>query len=415
MINSHTQSLVLDSKSGGLRPLRVRVPLPALGLGPERSLKTLAPSQAGPIRFQDLSADRPPTGPPRRSDSRVGTFHLPQRLRTQSDNRSRPTPEPYAGRHELPVNSTQHLGVTMWTRLSGLSGIALAVLLPMSVSAQAICSAPHSSPTLSQGGAISTLPPGGGWVQLSYFRQRSTAFFNQRGDSQDFLADSDFLTRSVFLTASVGLVEGVDLWAQVPVHNLDVVSDGGNSSSSGVGDLRIALRITPAFFGLDSPVPLGLRIGGKVPNTTFPVDATVLPLTEGQNDFELSLESGTALNILPVYIAGWLGYRWRGLSDVRQYKPGTEAFGHFAVGGALGDLTLEVGSDFLWGQPATVSGLTLSGDEARRLFQIVPTVGYPVGPGKGEVSGQFPLAGRNLPNGTGLGVSYRTTWGLDLF
>ena len=30
MIDSQTQSLRLDSKSGGLRPLRVRVPLPAL-------------------------------------------------------------------------------------------------------------------------------------------------------------------------------------------------------------------------------------------------------------------------------------------------------------------------------------------------------------------------------------------------
>jgi len=50
----------------------------------------------------------------------------------------------------------------MTTRRSGLAGIALAVLLPLSVSAQAICSAPHSSPTLSQGGSITAIPPGGG-------------------------------------------------------------------------------------------------------------------------------------------------------------------------------------------------------------------------------------------------------------
>ena len=110
-----------------------------------------------------------------------------------------------------------------------------------------------------------------------------------------------------------------------------------------------------------------------------------------------------------------MGYRWRGLSDIRSYNPGEEVFGHLAVGGAFRDLTLELGADALWGQPPTVTGLTLADDEARRLFQLVPTVGYPVGPGKVEVSGQFPVAGRNLPNGVGIGVSYRTTWGLELF
>ena len=298
----------------------------------------------------------------------------------------------------------------MLTRLSSLWVIALAAFLPLSVSGQAICSAPHSSPTLSQGGSISALPTGAGWAQISFFRQRSLSFYNQNGDVQDFLAASDFRTRSVLLTASVGLTEGIDLWAQLPIHNLDVRSDGGNSTSSGVGDLRFAVRVTPALFGLDAPV--GLRFGGKTPGSTFPVDATVLPLTEGQRDFEVSLESGTAFDFLPIYVAGWVGYRWRGLSDVREYNPDEETFGHLAVGGSVGELTLELGADGLWGQAPTVSGLTLSDDQARRLLQIVPTVGYPVGPGKIEVSGQIPLAGRNLPTGVGIGVSYRTTWGL---
>ncbi len=174
--------------------------------------------------------------------------------------------------------------------------------------------------------------------------------------------------------------------------------------------MRFALRLTPALFGSDAPV--GLRLGGKTPGSTFDVDATVLPLTEGQRDFEVSLESGTALGFFPIYVAGWVGYRWRSLSDVRQYEPGDETFGHLAVGGAIRDLTLEVGADGLWGQAPTVLGLTLSDREARRLLQIVTTVGYPVGPGKIEVSGQIPLAGRNLPTGVGIGVSYRTTWGL---
>lgn len=97
---------------------------------------------------------------------------------------------------------------------------------------------------------------------------------------------------------------------------------------------------------------------------------------------------------------------------MRDYQPGDETFGHMAVGGAVGELTLEVGADALWGEAPTALGLTLSDTEARRMLQLVPTVGYPVGPGKLEVTGQIPLAGRNLPNGAGIGVGYRMTWGL---
>ena len=298
----------------------------------------------------------------------------------------------------------------MTKRLSGLTLILMAVFFPLSLSGQAICSAPHSSPTLSQGGSITALPPMGGWAQISFFQQRSLSFYNQNGDVQDFLAAGNFLTRSVFFTASLGLIDGVDLWAQMPIHNLDVTSAGGNSASSGVGDVRFALRVTPEIFGFEAPV--GIRFGAKLPTTTFPVDATLLPLTEGQSDWEISVESGTAFDFVPIYVAGWVGYRFRDLSQVRVYDPGEETFGHVAVGGAVGDLTLELGADALWGQAPTVRGLTLDDDEARRLLQFVPTVGYPVGPGKIEVSGQIPVAGRNLPNGVGIGVSYRTTWGL---
>jgi hypothetical protein len=106
----------------------------------------------------------------------------------------------------------------------------------------------------------------------------------------------------VFLTASVGVFEGLDLWAQIPVHKLGVETQASSSASSGVADLRFSVRITPELFGFEAP--LGLRFGSKLPAGKFPVDATVLPLTEGQHDFQISLESGTSFDFLPIYIAG---------------------------------------------------------------------------------------------------------------
>ena len=297
----------------------------------------------------------------------------------------------------------------MLTRLPALLGLAVAALLPSSLSGQAICSGPHGVPTLSQGGSLSTVPPGGGWVQVSVYRQRFERFYNQNGDLQDFLASGEFLTRSVFLTASVGVIEGLDVLAQIPVHHLGVETQNSNSASSGVGDARISARITAELFGFEAPV--GLRFSAKLPAGTFPVDATVLPLTEGQRDWEISLESGRAFDFLPIYVAGWAGYRWRGLSEVRLYDPGNETFGHLAVGGRAAALSWEIGADAYWGQAPVVTGLTLDQD-ARRSFQIVPTIGYPVGSGTLELSAQIPVTGRNLPSGTGFGVGYRTGWRL---
>lgn len=285
---------------------------------------------------------------------------------------------------------------------------ALSAGLAATAEAQAICSAPHSSPTLAQSGSLSTMPAGAGWIQASVFGQRSTEFFNPLGDRQRFLAESQFDTRSFFLTGAVGVLPGLELWAQVPVHRLTVDSRGGSSTSTGVGDVRMAARVGTQLFGFE--VPLALRVGVKVPGSDFPVDATVLPLTEGQTDVEFSLESGRALGDGGLYVMGWVGYRWRDEHAATSRRPGAERFGHLAVGGLAGDLTWELGADGLWGEAPRVQGVRL-GDEGRRLLQLLPTLGYGVGPGRLEITTQVPLWGKNLPAGVGVSLGYRAAWG----
>lgn len=275
--------------------------------------------------------------------------------------------------------------------------------------AQAVCSAPHSSPTLAPSGAIRTLPAGAGWVQLSLYGQRADEFYSHLGERQPFLASSEFNTRSVFVTGAVGLVDGVELWAQVPTHHLRVEATGGGSVTTGLGDLRVAARIGPELIGMD--LPLAVRAGLKVPGSDFPVDATVLPLTEGQTDLELSVESGRRLGSLPLYVMGWVGYRWRGANREAAREPGDERYAHLALGGLLGDVSWEVATDGLWGRAPLAHGIRLEG-ERRRLVQLLPTVGVGLGPGRLEFTGQIPLAGRNLPSGVGMSLGYRMTWGL---
>ena len=296
---------------------------------------------------------------------------------------------------------------------SGFLALGLATIVamtPLRLGAQAICSAPHSSPTLAQSGSVRTLPAGGGWFQLSAYGQRATQSFNPNGDRQPFLANAEFNTRSVFFTGAVGVRTGLELWAQVPVHNLDVESVGGDSRTSGVGDIRMAARLGSELMGLTLPV--SLRLGAKIPGSDFPVDATILPLTEGQRDWEISLESGHRVANRSTYIMGWVGYRWREENKKAAREPGDELFASLGAGGAMGRLSWQLTGDALLGGVPLAQGFPLPGDK-RRLVQLLPTLGVGVGPGRLEATGQIPIWGQNLPAGVGISVGYRISWGLE--
>ena len=295
-----------------------------------------------------------------------------------------------------------HLGIKT-------AALCVALVLPGHAAAQAICSAPHSSPSLAASGEMRTLQRGQGWIQLSVYGQSATEWYDNLGDRRPFLADSQFDTRSVFLTAAVGLADGLEVWAQMPRHHLNVDASSGSSTSTGLGDIRAAVRVGAELFGLDLPV--ALRVGAKVPGSDFPIDATVLPLTEGQTDIEVSVESGATLGALPLYVMGWVGYRRRGENVEAARRPGAERFAHLAFGGFAGDLTWEVAADGLWGLSPLAQGILLTG-ERRRLIQLLPTVGYQVGPGRLEATGQVPISGRVLPAALGMSVGYRVGWGI---
>lgn len=295
-------------------------------------------------------------------------------------------------------------------RLSNaVAAIIIGVSVPLSgLLAQAICSAPHSSPTLAGGGSIGTLPIGTGWWMVSGLHQRSKNIFNSQGDRQPLLAGGRFRTASLYLSGGMGLMRGVDIWGQAPVHSMRYVDTGGERTRSGIGDARLALRLSPDLVG--STVPIALRLGMKHPGTKFPLDATVIPLTEGQRDFEVSVETGRMFGGGVVYLLGWSGYRWRQENVEAARKPGNEGFFHVAAGTSLGGVRFELGTDVLLGQPPRRLGFEVAASR-RRLVQIAPTITRKMGVGDLEVTSVIPIVGRNLPTGAGLSVGYRVGWG----
>ena len=294
-------------------------------------------------------------------------------------------------------------------RLLAALTVAIFSAAPASAAAQAFCSAPHSAPSLSTSGSITTLQPGTGWVLATLHRVRSNELYGSDGETLRFLGSGEATTTSVFLTGAIGVMWGVELWAQVPIHALNFDDVTGTRKRTGLGDPRVSLRVGSELFSYDV-WPVSIRAGIKFPGSEFPIDVSVLPLTEGQMDYEVAVESGWSFGSLPLYALGWVGYRWRTEDAASEIKPGNERYAHLGLGGLLGSVRLEVALDALDGEAPSRSGLVLP-VSARRLLQLTPTIGWSVGAGSLEIGAQIPISGRNLPTGSGVSIGYLLPWG----
>lgn len=260
------------------------------------------------------------------------------------------------------------------------------------------------------GAAQWTESPGEGWTQLTVFHQDTREEYGESGEVRPFFADGHAVTTSVFLTSAVGILEGMDGWVELSLHRLEFDDAGGQRRQTGAGDMRFHLRAAPVLFGLPD-IPLAVRGGVKIPGSDFPVDAEVIPLTEGQRDWELILEAGHSFYPAPVYAQAWAGYRWRELNAEIRRDPGDERFLHVALGGETGRLTWKAALEGLWGLDPEVEGLRVA-SATRRLLEVIPTVGWKVDGAVVEVGAKLDVSGRNFPEGPTFSVGAFLPWRL---
>ena len=263
--------------------------------------------------------------------------------------------------------------------------------------------------------------PGTGWAHASITHHETDRRFGFDGTTESlFDEEARSITTSLNLTAALGVVRGVDVWGQVLAHRLVFRDAVETRRSTGLSDPRLFVRIGPEMVGWNPPVPVAVRGGVKFPVGDFPVDAEIIPLSEGQRDWELLLELGQSLHPYPLYLMGWGGYRWRETNTEIDRKPGDEWFAHGALGGTLFDrLEWKVAIDAFWGRPPERqlnSGITLTLDnDRRRLVQLMPQIGWSIGPGTLEVQGRIPVSGHNMPAGPSFGVGYLLDWSEPLW
>ena len=246
--------------------------------------------------------------------------------------------------------------------------------------------------------------PRTGWVQASLYHHDTRDEFNFQGVRRDIRNNGHAVATSLFLTSAVGIASGVDAWLQLPYHRIEYTDFGGDRLRSGVGDLRAYLRVAPlSYFG--STFPFALRGGVKLPIGDFPLDAEIIPLGEGQRDWEVIAEVGHSFYPASVYLMGWIGYRWREENFERRQDFGDEAFFLAAVGGMAGPVGYKVVVEGWDGEAPVLEGIRLE-NASREMLHIIPTVSYGVGRGALEGGVRVPLGGQNLPAGPAIVFGY---------
>ena len=252
-------------------------------------------------------------------------------------------------------------------------------------------------------------PQGQGWASLSVYHQNTRDAYDFEGDTGVFPAMGHAVATGSFFTLALGLLEGFDAWAQFSFQRLRFDDLAGMRTSTGVGDVRFFARASPLRL-LGVTTPLAIRAGVKLPVGDFDVGSNMIPLGDGQRDWELMLELGHSFYPAPTYVMGWIGYRWReeATEDARDF--GDEQFFYTAVGGEAGPIGYKVGLEGWHGKTPVFGGLE-SPSAKREMLRFNPSLLVPAGPGQVEVGVRWPLAGKNLPADKDLVLGYFTRVG----
>jgi len=261
----------------------------------------------------------------------------------------------------------------------------------------------------SMAGAQWTEAPREGWASLSVYHQDTREVFGVERDRTAFPGRGRSVVTAAYLTMAGGLTDGIDAWVQLPAQRLRFEDVTGEDTRSGMGDIRLYLRARPLEF-VGSPLPVALRVGVKLPVGDFDVGSGMIPLGDGQRDWEVILEGGHSFYPSPLYAMGWIGYRWREALEPGRTEFGNERFFHAALGGGSGRLGFRLAADGWFGGTPLLNALRARGAE-REMLRVSPSLLVGWGPGQVEVGARRPIRGRNLPAGTDLVLGYFTRFG----
>lgn len=247
------------------------------------------------------------------------------------------------------------------------------------------------------------LPAGRAWGKVSLVRQTTEERYFLDGTRTPYFFEGMNRTNALFFDLRYGLVSRLEIVAQLPVFDLRFDDLADRRRSTGIGDLRLAAR----YAIVTGPTVATVGAAVKFPTGEFVNDAEVVPVGEGQYDFDVTAEVGHSFWPRRAYATARVGYRFRTENRENGIHPGNELLWSAEVGHRLvSRLGLKLAARGLHGGVSTSFGLEIQ-TLKREAVYVTPGLSWDLGPGRGvELSLPFTVRGRNWPAGLAVGVGF---------
>ena len=279
-------------------------------------------------------------------------------------------------------------------------------------------------------GGAWTVPASGFWGKVSYFRQTSSEWYIDSpeprvirtgggvefselpaGTRHPYRFGGEYRSKAVFVEGFYGVTDWLNLGVQVPWFD-QVYQDSTRAEApadAGFSDLRIFTKLR----ALQSPAVLTLKLGAKVPTGDFRNEDGLIPVGEGQWDFDLLMQAGRSFWPLPAYANLEAGYRLRMENEDVRRDPVDEWLVNAEAGWSPRPrLMVALKLELLHGKAGTSFGFE-NPSLKKRIVYLAPTVSWTLlGETAAELALRRTLAGRNFPAGNQLTVGLSTRAGL---
>lgn len=268
-----------------------------------------------------------------------------------------------------------------------------------------------------------TLPQGVFWGKITVFRQAtkewytaSRQFVDGRSEAPGARLPYNFKGRyestALFLEGVYGLTGRLDVGVQVPYFDQRFADQTRPEpvADSGLSDLRVFTKIRL----LAHPFLLTLKTGAKIPTGEFSNEDGLIPVGEGQWDFDFIVQAGRSFWPLPLYGNVDAGYRVRLENEKIARDPGDEWFFGAELGWNLTHALLAVGKlEMLRSGPSVDFHSIENRSQIKRITYVAPSLLYHLGRNSAvELGMRFTAGGRNFPAGQQLTLGVMTHLGV---
>ena len=278
-----------------------------------------------------------------------------------------------------------------------------------------------ASPAALEAGAW-TLSPGRVWGKVTFFQQHAEEWYisnaefvgveHKAGTRRPYRFNGKYDSKAVFIEGFVGVTERLDLGIQVPYFDQvfeDDATFGNPPSASGFSDMRFFVK----WRALQAPAIVTFKPGAKVPTGEFRNEDGLIPVGEGQWDFDFFLQVGRSFWPLALYANVDVGYRMRTENKEILRDPGDE----WVINGEIGynptaRLMLATKLEMLRGRAGSSFGFE-SSSLIKRITYFAPTAALALPHDTTlEVAVRYSLDGRNFPAGHQVAVGLSTAFDL---